>query len=127
MRQLEMSGKGKRRTCRVLFDHLVGAGDERRRHREAKRLGGLEIDNEFELCGLLDRQIGGLNSLENFVDKDRGALEVRGVVGRVRDQTSGPRSVTVARQSNKTVLCREPYHPCRIREEVPLDYHGLIR
>src|SRR4029453_13510577 len=79
----------------TLFDHLVGAGDEGRRQGETKRLGGLGFDNEFEPRGLLDRQIGGLGTLENFVDKDRGALEVRGVVCRVRDQTSGPRSVTV--------------------------------
>jgi hypothetical protein len=72
-----------------LFDHLVSAGDERGRHGETKDLGRLEIDNEFELRGLLDRQIGGLISLENFVDKDCGAFEVRGVVCRVRDQTSG--------------------------------------
>jgi hypothetical protein len=28
-----------------LFDHLVGAGKQRRRHGEAKRLGGLEVDH----------------------------------------------------------------------------------
>jgi hypothetical protein len=26
------------------FDHLVGAGEQRRQHVEAKRLGGLEVD-----------------------------------------------------------------------------------
>jgi hypothetical protein len=28
-----------------LFDHLVGGGEQRRGHVEAKRLGGLEVDD----------------------------------------------------------------------------------
>jgi hypothetical protein len=30
--------------CAMLFDHLVGGGRERRRHREAERPRGLAID-----------------------------------------------------------------------------------
>ena len=43
-----------------LLDHLVGAGEQRRRNVDAKRLRGLEIDHQLELGRLLDRQIGGL-------------------------------------------------------------------
>ena len=32
------------RKIATLFDHLVGAGEQRWRHRKAERLGGLEID-----------------------------------------------------------------------------------
>jgi len=32
-----------------LFDHLVGAGDERRRHGEAERPGRYQIDDKLEL------------------------------------------------------------------------------
>jgi hypothetical protein len=51
---------------------------------------------------------------------------MRGVVCRVGDQTSGPGSVTVARQNGETVLCREPHDRRRLRKEVRLDYHGLV-
>ena len=48
-----------------LFDHLVGAGEERGQQREAKRRCRLEIDDEREFGGLLDRQVGGLLALKN--------------------------------------------------------------
>jgi hypothetical protein len=41
-----------------LLDHLVDAHEHRHRHFEAERLGGLEVDHEFEFGPLLDRQIG---------------------------------------------------------------------
>jgi hypothetical protein len=31
------------------FDHLVGPGEQRRRHFKADRLGGMQIDRQFEL------------------------------------------------------------------------------
>jgi len=37
-----------------LFDHLVGDGEQGGRHGEAERLGGLTINDEFELCRQLD-------------------------------------------------------------------------
>lgn len=49
-----MSAKGQKQTSPISFNHLVGAGEERRRHGEAKRLGSLAVKNQFELCGLLD-------------------------------------------------------------------------
>src|SRR5271165_1702060 len=48
------------------FDDLVGAGEDRLRHGEAERLGGVEIDDQLECRRLLDRQIGRLGALEDL-------------------------------------------------------------
>ncbi len=43
--------------CNNLLDHLVGERDYRWRHVKAERLGGLEIDEQLELSGLMYRKI----------------------------------------------------------------------
>jgi hypothetical protein len=43
-----------------LFDHLVGAGEQSRRHFEAERLRSLEIDGEFEADRLIDWNFAGI-------------------------------------------------------------------
>src|SRR5262245_27751633 len=58
---------GARRRLWILFDHLVGAREQRRRYRKAKRLGGLEIKDEVVLCWGLNRQIAWLFALENTI------------------------------------------------------------
>jgi hypothetical protein len=53
-----MSALGHKRTFPHLFDHLIGAGKQRQRHREAERLGGFEVDYHFERGWLLHREFG---------------------------------------------------------------------
>jgi hypothetical protein len=64
------------RTAKGLFDHFVCKRDQIRRHREAKVLRGLAIDDELEFGRLLDRQIGRSGAAQNLVDEVRGAREV---------------------------------------------------
>ena len=48
-----------------LFDHLVGAGEKGFRNRKTDRFRGFDIDDEFELGGLIHRQVGGRGTIEN--------------------------------------------------------------
>jgi hypothetical protein len=56
-----------------LFNHLVGAGDERRRHVQANRLRHDQVNDEVELSRPLDRKIGGFRPSKILSTKSAGA------------------------------------------------------
>ncbi len=58
-----------------LFDHFVGALLEGQWHGEAKRLGGLEVDDQLYFRLLLNRQVGGLLALEDTAGVDASPME----------------------------------------------------
>jgi hypothetical protein len=57
----------------ALFDHFIGAGEQRRWHREAERPGRDEIDHEIELGRLLDWDVGRFYVAQNLVHEVGGA------------------------------------------------------
>jgi hypothetical protein len=61
---------------RTLFDHLVGAREQGRRHLKTKRLRGFEIDDQLVFSRRLHRQIGRLLAFEDAVDVAGGAAKL---------------------------------------------------
>jgi hypothetical protein len=62
-----MSALGQKQTSTASFDHLVGAGDERRRNSQAQSLGGFEIENKLEFGRLIHWEIARLRPAQNLV------------------------------------------------------------
>ena len=50
-----------------LVNHLIRSAQQRVRNRQAEGLRRLEVDDQFELRWLLDRQIGWLGALQDLV------------------------------------------------------------
>jgi len=74
---------------RLLFDDLVGAGEDRWRHCKAERLRGLEVDDQLEPGWLLDRKIGRLGALEDLSGVNSSLAPGIGEAWSVADQAAG--------------------------------------
>jgi hypothetical protein len=59
-----------------LLNHLIGSSEQRLSNCQAKRLGGLEIDEHLEFGGLLNRNITRFGSAKYLVDDFGSAPEL---------------------------------------------------
>src|SRR5215813_11606208 len=86
------------------FDHLVGARKQRLGNVEAKRFGGLEVDDQLELDRSLNWKVGGFGALENTIDiGSRSSVEVVGVHA-IGHQGTGNGGVAECKQYRHPVL-----------------------
>src|SRR2546422_952071 len=63
-----------------LLDDLVRPLEQRLRDRQAECFGGLEVDDQLELRGLLDREVGGFGTPEDLVHIDGAAPDELAVI-----------------------------------------------
>jgi hypothetical protein len=90
-----------------LFDHLVGAGKQRRWHGEAERLRSLEIDDELKSGGKLYRQIGRLRAFENFINQSGSSFVHIGQVRLVAHEATSFNSAPLPKHGGQPIADRE--------------------
>src|SRR5437660_453652 len=74
---------------RLSFDHLVSPAKECDREREAKRLGGLHVDDQLDFRDLLDREVGRFLALEDPAGVGADNTKVARKTASIAHQTAG--------------------------------------
>src|SRR6516165_3666986 len=87
-RSVHLTGLKMRRITRAgSFNYLVGACEQYRWNVDAERPGGLQVDDEIELGGPQDRQVGRLRALENVAGID-ASLEILVPISSIRSSSA---------------------------------------
>src|SRR5262245_56989407 len=87
-----------------LLDHLVRSREQRHRYIEAKRRGSLEVDDQFEFGGELDRELTRFFASENTIHIGCGAAVKVGDVDAVRGQAAARDLGTIRVHGRHAVL-----------------------
>jgi hypothetical protein len=100
-----------------LFDHLVGAGEQRGRNFEAEGPSSAEVDHQLEPRRPLYRQVAGLFALENAgrVDTERAITFV--LICRIAHESAGGGELTSKVQRRNRVASRQHHKLRGAREE----------
>jgi hypothetical protein len=108
-------------------NQVVGGREERFRHLDAERLGGREVDHQFELGRLHDRQVGGLGALEDVAGIDARLTKTVGDVGSVTYQPTCCDVITLRIGRRNPVVRRQggQLHAAAGEESVASDEEGI--
>jgi hypothetical protein len=115
------------RIAKVLFDPLVGDRQHTRRHFDAERLCGLEVEHKVKFGRLHHRQIGGLDALEDLPGIDTDLMIRVREVGAVAHQPAGFDQMTVVIGCWNLVARRKRGKLCGavVEEPVGSDEYGI--
>src|SRR5262249_32630232 len=93
----------------ALFDHLVGAGENRGWNIEPDRFGGLQVDDQLVFGRRLHRQIGRLLALQDAIDVAGRTPILVEEIRPVGDQAAGCDEVTLDVDPWQLVASREAH------------------
>src|SRR5215471_748899 len=96
------------------LDHLIRLRQNVGWNCEADLLGCPEIDHQFKLCRLLDRNIGWLCPLQNLVDKGGRSAGQLGNVCPIRHEPTSVREPAFWIHRRQPALGRKIYDPCPV-------------
>jgi hypothetical protein len=88
--------------CSISSDHLIGAPEQHRRQVEAKRFGGLEVDDQLEFGLLVKGEFSRISALENLRNLACGTARKDLKIGRIGHQSAEFDVLTIR------IDCRNP-------------------